>query len=182
MYPRPRFEGFEVQMYFLASKIISFFVFRLILSPLSLSVAFCYGAHGMQEWGKRLCVASILLLLLSPEISVRRREVSLNSAAERLYAVLELIFATRSHRLFRWQRERFVPRAIGNLEFAVQLRQRLGSRVTVLNVKVARAIQRKMPSTPRRLRRLNLASDGGSSRGLITCPALSGCFAMPDFP
>jgi hypothetical protein len=38
-------------MYFLASKILGFFVVPLILSPLSLSVAFCYGAHGMQERG-----------------------------------------------------------------------------------------------------------------------------------
>ena len=150
MYPRPRFEGFEVQIYFLASKILGFFVVPSNFIPALLICGLLLWCTRYARAGQRLCVASILLLLLvsglpvgtalllplenrfppwdpshsaptgiivlggaiSPEISVRRREVSLNSAAERLYAVLELIFATRSHRLFRWQRERFVPRAI----------------------------------------------------------------------
>jgi len=171
--------------------------------------------------GQRLCVASILLLLLvsglpvgtalllplenrfppwdpshsaptgiivlggaiSPEISARRREVSLNSASERLFAVLELYLRYPNVRIvYSGGNANVLFRGPSESEFAVQLLERLGSRVTVLNVKVARAIQWKMPSTQRRLQRLNLASDGCSSRRLITCPALSGCFAMPDFP
>jgi uncharacterized SAM-binding protein YcdF (DUF218 family) len=152
-------------MYFLASKIIGFFVVPSNLVPTLLICGLLLWCTRYARAGKRLCVVSIVLLLLvsglpvgtalllplenrfqpwdpahgpptgiivlggaiSPEISVSRSEVSLNSASERLFAVVELYLRYPNLRIvYSGGNANIVFGGPPESRFAVQLLERLG--------------------------------------------------------